>query len=183
MDSILLRPLDYLHPQRLSSPAILDTPEVRVVLNRVLNARLSGTLSGGYSDHLSSKARLWVRHWSLLPSIAELLGAHFQWASLARGAMLQQLSDRQRAFARIVCDPRVAVEMEPGVSVIEHVQAVGLNALMAWSIEMPAVLIERLCLQFLPSVVDLQRRMPAQHLNPTLFFLAVQHARIHQNAG
>ncbi|VVO48752.1 hypothetical protein [Pseudomonas fluorescens] len=182
LDSIFLRPLDYVHPVRFGICSLFDTPDAKAVLNRVVSERLGGIFPrDGYVD-LSPKARLWIRHWSLLPVIAGLVGAQLQWAHLAQGASLQQLSGAQRAFARVVCSPRAGGPLKNNVTVEQWVQATGLNALMAWSVEIPEVLITRLLLQFSPQVVDLQQHMPAQNLNATLFFLAVQHARIHQNA-
>lgn len=183
MDRILFHPLDYLHPGWLGSCSFFDTPDAKVVLNLVVGERLEGVFPRDRYADLSPKARLWIRHWSLLPVIAGLIGAQLQWAHLARGGGLQRLSKSQRAFARVVCSPRAGGTQKKGDTVEQLVQATGLNALMAWSFDIPKVLISRLLLQFSPLVVDLQQRMPAQHLNATLFFLAVQHARIHQNAG
>lgn len=182
LDSIFLRPLDYLHPDRFVTGALFDSVEGRAALNRVLRQRMV-FLELDDMDSLNPKARLWIRHWSLLPLISGLIGAQLQWQQLAREGAIQRLSDCQRAFARIDVGTRTSCVFDRSASIEQRVQAVGLNALMAWRTDMPEVLMERLPLQFSPRVVDLQQRLSKQPLNDTLYFLAVQHARIYQNLG
>lgn len=175
---ILAEPLDYLHPQRLDVPPGFDSPDARRVLNRIL---LEGLVQHGPWPPLTLVAQQWIRQWQQLPDIARLMGAWRLFPQLARGAALQQLPRRLRQFA--TCRPglRASLPLEPSALPLQQVEAAGFNALSSFSGFLPPSLFERLPLQFSPHVVDLHAQWPVADPDTTLFFLAVQHARLHPN--
>ncbi|PMY35938.1 MULTISPECIES: hypothetical protein [Pseudomonas] len=181
MRAILHQPLDYLHPHRGGVPALFEAPAVRAVLNQSL---LRG-LGLGCPDlqHLKRNpwTDLWVAHWRHLPVVARLMGAHLMWPQLARGARMRELDAPARAFARIDLGSRPAFAVSEADGLEQSLSALGLGALAAWHQHIPEALMQRLFLQFSPRVVELQQNLPAQAPNSSLFILAVQHARIHQN--
>ncbi|SFN54353.1 type III secretion apparatus protein OrgA/MxiK [Pseudomonas sp. NFACC24-1] len=178
LQGILAEPLGYLHPQRLVLPAGFDGPQARSVLNRIVLEGLQ--LQGPWPPiTLSGVAKQWVRHWWQLPYIALLLGAYRLRFGLARGAALACLPMSVRRFASYNLGLRGDLALQcPAVS-MEQVEAAGLNALWSWHEQVPVPLLERLALQFSVPVVQLQRHWPLMQPDPTLFFLAVQHARLH----
>ncbi|BCX66981.1 secretion system protein [Pseudomonas izuensis] len=178
--AILAEPLDYLHPQRLTVPARFNGPEARNLLNRILLEGLE--LQGPWpSTPLTAVAKQWVRHWRQLPHIARLIGTHRMMPDLARGAALRGLPLSLRRFAGYSIAARNSLALEcPAVSVTQ-VEAAGLNALWSWSGQVPRMLLERLNLQFPEPVVRLHRQWPITEPDTALYFLAVQHARLHPN--
>ncbi|CAH0213898.1 secretion system protein [Pseudomonas brassicacearum] len=180
LEHILAEPLGYLHPQRLLVPAGFEGPEARTVLNRIVLEGL-GLQDPWPATPLSGVAKQWVRHWRQLPYIAVLMGAYRLMPDLARGAALLCLPVSVRRFASFNLGPRGGLPIEGAPVSMAQVQAAGLNALWSWSEHVPALLLERLCLQFCEPVVHLHRQWPVAKPDSTLFFLAVQHARLHSN--
>ncbi|WP_237884957.1 secretion system protein [Pseudomonas sp. PGPR40] len=180
LQRILAEPLSYLHPQRLPVPAGFDGPEARNLINRILVEGLA--LQGPWpSMPLTAVANRWVRHWAQLPYIAALMGAHRLLPNLARGAALQRLPLPLRRFAGCSLGDRSGLSIQCSPVSMEQVEAAGLNALWSWYEQVPPMLLERLTLQFSESVVRLHRQWPVTEPDTALFFLAVQHARLHPN--
>lgn len=179
--AILCQPLDYLHPDRGVVPHMFGVPAARAVLNRSLLRALGQSLPDPQQIERDPWTNLWVTHWQRLPAVAHLMGAQLLWPQLAYGARMRELDASVRAFACIDLGSR-----PPAMVIEEHglepsLSAVGLGALVAWHRHIPDALIQRLFLQFSPRVVELQQALPAQMPNSSLFILAVQYARIHQN--
>ncbi|MEZ1316883.1 secretion system protein [Pseudomonas fluorescens] len=177
---ILTEPLDYLHPQRLDVPVGFDSPEARRALNQILLEGL-GPSDPWLPMPLTAVARQWVGQWRHLPYIARLLGVWRLFPRLAQGGLLQQLPRPLRLFAGCRPAGRSSPPLDPTGVLMHQVQAVGLNSLAGLAECVPAPLFERLPLQFSPDVVDLHAQWPVATADPTLFFLAVQHARLHPN--
>ncbi|VVN76353.1 Oxygen-regulated invasion protein OrgA [Pseudomonas fluorescens] len=176
---ILVEPLFYLHPQRLTLPAGFDGPEARDLLNGVL---LEGLETGAPpATPLTAVAKQWVLHWRHLPYIARLMGAYRLMPDLAQGAALLRLPLSLRQFAGYRLGARSGPPMECLPVSVEQVEAAGLNALWSWCAQVPPLLLERLILQFSEPVVRLHRQWPITEPDPALFFLAVQHARRYPN--
>jgi type III secretion system OrgA/MxiK family protein len=180
LQKILVEPLDYLHPQRFAVPVGFEGAEARNLLNRIL---LEGLQWQGPwpSMPLTGVAKQWVRHWRQLPYIASLMGAYRLMPDLARGAALLCLPVPVRRFAGYHLGDRGGLPIECSPVSVEQVQAAGLNALWSWHEQLSPMLLERLILQFCEPVVRLHRQWPVAEPNSTLFFLAVQHARLHPN--
>lgn len=177
---ILAGPLRYLHPQRLSVPAGFDGPEAQLRLNRILLEGLQ--LQGPWpSPPLTCVARQWVCHWRQLPYIARLMGAWRLRPELARGAALLGLPLPVRRFAGYSTAARSGLPIEGSPVSMAQVDAAGLNALWSWHEQVPTLLLERLPLQFSETVVRLHKQWPVTEPDTALFFLAVQHARLHPN--
>ncbi len=183
LDVILHQPLDYLHPHRGCIPRVLDTPAVRPVLNQILLRTLALSCPAPVLIKNSGWINLWIKHWFLLPQVAKLMGAQLMWPHLARGSRMRQLDASVRAFARVDLGPRANCEPLNNDGLDESLLALGLGALMAWEPELPPALTQRLKLQFSAQVVALQQSLRPQAPNASLFLMAVQHARIHQNRG
>ncbi|WP_210643622.1 secretion system protein [Pseudomonas sp. Tri1] len=178
LQRILAEPLGYLHPQRLVIPAGFEGEAARSLLNRIVLEGLA--LQGPWpSTPLTGVAKQWVRHWCRLPYIASLLGAYRLMPDLARGAALRCLPVSVRRFAGYSLGARSGPPIECSPVAMEQVEAAGLNALWSWHGQVPPMLLERLALQFSEPVVRLHRQWPLLKPDPTLFFLAVQHARFH----
>ena len=167
LESILRQPFAYLHAERGRLPALFNAPAPRALLEQALLHGL-GLSAEPLTLPAHSWAEAWVRHWQRLPAVARLMGAQLGWAQLAVGARLR-------------LGERCASPIRDADGVLDTLDALGLNALLAWQAHVPAALMQRLVLQFSPRVVALQRAMPAQQPNASLFVLAVQHARLHQN--
>ncbi|MGE8059051.1 hypothetical protein [Pseudomonas sp. NPDC089547] len=180
--AILHQPLDYLHPHRGVVPALLEEPAARVLLNQALLRGLALSCPDPQQLRRNPWTDYWVAHWQQLPAVAHLMGAHLLWPQLARGACMRELDVPARAFARIDLGTRPAVAVSEADGLEQSLGALGLAALAAWHQHIPKALMQRLFLQFSPRVVELQQAMPRLAPNPSLFTLAVQHARIHQNA-
>lgn len=180
LESILRQPFAYLHAERGRLPALFNAPAPRALLEQALLHGL-GLSAEPLTLPAHSWAEAWVRHWQRLPAVARLMGAHAGWAQLAIGARLRELDEPTRRFARLRLGERCASPIRDADGVLDTLDALGLNALLAWQAHVPAALMQRLALQFSPRVVALQRAMPAQQPNASLFVLAVQHARLHQN--
>jgi type III secretion system OrgA/MxiK family protein len=182
LQDIVAHPLDYLDPQRLSLPPLINSPTVREVLNSILQRGLAV-----YESCLRTQAQasavgdLFIDNWSLLPRVAGLIGAQAAWPHLAKGARLQQLTACERGFAACPLAPRLLVFVAHKNALGEQLQAIGLNALLAWRAQLPNVLLKRLPLQFSPQVVEWQQLMPTAIPDAALLTLAVQHARVHPN--
>jgi hypothetical protein len=110
------------------------------------------------------------------------MAAQMLWPKLARGARSRELDASTRAFARIDLGDRPHVEIDENEELEPSISALGLSALAAWSPYIPEALMQRLTLQFSPRAVELQKKRPTLMPNSSLLTLAVQHARIHQNA-
>lgn len=177
---ILAEPLDYVHPQRLNIPMGFDSPDARRVLNRMLLEGL-GEQGPWPPMPLTAVAQQLIRQWRQLPYIACLMGAWRLCPQLARGGALQQLPMPLRQFANCRPGPRASVPLESSSEPLKQVEAAGFNALSGLSGFLPPLLLERLALQFSPHVVGLHTQWPATEADPALFFLAVQHARLHPN--
>ncbi|MHC8367747.1 secretion system protein [Pseudomonas sp. ZT5P21] len=177
---ILAEPLDYVHPQRLSVPPGFDSPDARRVLNQILLEGL-GQQGPWPPAPLTPVAVQWIRQWRLLPYIASLMGAWRLFPQLARGGALQQLPRSLRHFASCRSEPRASVPLEPSAVPLQQVEAAGFNALSSFSGFLPPPLFERLSLQFSPHAVELHTQWPVAETDTALFFLAVQHARLHPN--
>ena len=180
--AILQQPLDYLHPHRAVVPALFDEPAARAVLNQSLLKGLQLSCPDPQQLKRNSWTDCWVAHWQHLPAVARLMGAHLMWPQLARGARMRELNVPTRAFACIDLGNRPTVEVSEAGGLEQSLCAQGLAALAAWHPHIPEALMQRLYLQFSPRVVELQQSLPLLAPNPSLFILAVQHARIHQNA-
>jgi len=180
LQQILADPLGYIHPQRLSVPAMLDTPAARRVLGDIL---FEGLWPGQRAEDIvrSALIDLWIDNWSLLPRVALLMGVQASWPHLARGAVMRQLDPDARAFGACSVAPRLETLALPDGDIAEVLVALGLGKLLAWRPHLPQGLIEPLLLQFPPQVVELQRRLPASTPDAALLTLAIQHARIHPN--
>jgi type III secretion system OrgA/MxiK family protein len=180
LERILVEPLGYLHPQRLVVPAGFEGIEARTLLNRIVLEGLG--LQGPWpSMPLTGVAKQWVRHWRQLPYIALLMGAYRLMPDLTRGAALLRLPGAVRRFASFNLGPRGGLPIECAPVSTAQVEAAGLNALWSWHEYVPRLLLERLDLQFCETVVGLHRQWPVTKPDPTLFFLAVQHARLYPN--
>ncbi|WP_339504448.1 secretion system protein [Pseudomonas sp. RL_105y_Pfl2_101] len=180
LEHILAEPLAYLHPQRLVIPAGFEGDEARTLLNRIVLEGL-GLQMPWPSMPLTGVVKQWVRHWRQLPYVALLMGAYRLMPDLARGAALLRLPGPVRRFASFNLGPRGCLPTECAPVSMAQVEAAGLNALWSWSEHIPGLLLERLDLQFCESVVRLHRQWPVTKPDPILFFLAVQHARLHPN--
>lgn len=180
LELILRQPFAYLHPERGGLPARFTAPAARALLDQALLLGL-GLSAEPVPLPAHSWAQAWVRHWRRLPAVARLMGAQLGWAQLAIGARLRELDEPTRSFARLCLGERCARPIRDADGVLETLDALGLNALLAWQAHIPPALLQRLALQFSPRVVALQQAMPAQKPNASLFVLAVQHARLHQN--
>ncbi|GLO10307.1 invasion protein OrgA [Pseudomonas putida] len=180
--AILQQPLDYLHPQRGVVPALFAEPAIRALLNQSLLRRLELSCPDPQQLKRNPWTNCWIANWQHLPAVSRLMGAHLMWPQLALGARMRELNAPTRAFARIDLGnrPMVAVSETDGLE--QSLSALGLAALAAWHQHIPEALMQRLFLQFSPPVVELQQTLPLLAPNPSLFILAVQHARIHQNA-
>lgn len=180
LQQILAEPVDYVHVERLSIPVDLAGPDARHVLNRIVLEGLE--LQGPWpATPLNAVAALWIRQWRQLPYIAALLGAWRLFPQLARGGALQQLPLSLRRFASCRVGPRGDLPIEASTVSMQHVEAAGFNSLCGLSDSIPTLLLERLPLQFSQQVVDLHRQWPVAEPDAALFFLAVQHARLHPN--
>ena len=177
---ILDEPLDYLHPQRLQLPAGFNHAEARHALNQILLERMDSP-EASTSMPLTAVAQLWIRTWRQLPYIACLIGAWRLFPQLVRDKVLQQLPAPMRHFAGCRPGPRVCLPLERSCAVLHQVEAAGFNALVGLSGFIPPPLIQRLPLQFSPLVVDQHAQWPDAAADSTLFFLAVQHARLYPN--
>lgn len=177
---ILAEPLDYLHAQRLSVPTGFEAPDARSLLNQIVLEGLQ--LQGPWpATPLTGVASVWVRQWRQMPRVASLIGCWRLFPRLARGGLLQQLPESLRRFASYCPGPRISLPIQASLPLIQQIEAAGFNALSSWSDHVPALLLERLALQFSPQVIDLHRQWPVAEPDPALFFLAVQHARLHPN--
>ncbi|MCK3838835.1 MULTISPECIES: hypothetical protein [Pseudomonas] len=183
LHAILHQPLDYLHPGRGSVPQLFDCPQARNVLNQSLLQRLALGCPNQQQSEMTLWADMWVKHWRYLPQVARLMGAQLRWPDLARGGRLRELDSSVRAFARIDLGYRASVGLNVKYELESSLSALGLGGLLAWHAHVPQTLMRRLPLQFSPEVVELQQAWPAQAPHSSLFFLAVQHARLHQNSG
>ncbi|WP_434629616.1 secretion system protein [Pseudomonas sp. Z1-29] len=181
LQAILAEPLAYLHRQRLVVPAGFDGPEARSLLNRMVLDGLALQGPGLASAPLTAVAQQWVRHWQQLPYIARLIGAARLMPDLARGAALLRLAEPVRRFACYGFGSGGALMFDGSPISVDQVDAAGLNALSSWCEQVPPHLLERLPLQFSEPVVRLHRQWPLAKPDPALFFLAVQHARLHPN--
>jgi type III secretion system OrgA/MxiK family protein len=181
LSAILRQPLDYLHPHRGMLPSMFEVPAAREVVNQALLRGLGLSCFDPQQIKLNPWGDLWVTHWQRLPSIARLMGAQLSWPQLARGARMRELDTLTRAFARINLGSSVPVTISKECGLEQSLSVLGLGALVAWHPHIPEALMQRLFLQFSPRVVELQQALPAQIPNLSLFILAVQHARIHQN--
>ncbi|WP_434601353.1 secretion system protein [Pseudomonas sp. Z4-7] len=181
LQAIQDEPLAYLHRQRLVLPAGFDGPQVRSLLNRMVLEGLALQRSAVPPAPLTAVAQQWVRHWQQLPYIARLIGAARLMPGLARGAALLRLAEPVRRFACYGFGSGGALMHDGSPVSVEQVDAAGLNALSSWSGQVPPMLLERLLLQFTEPVVHLHRQWPLSKPDPALFFLAVQHARLHPN--
>jgi type III secretion system OrgA/MxiK family protein len=180
LQGILAEPLNYLHPQRLQTPAGFDGPDARNRLNRILLEGLE--LQGPWpSTPLTAVAKQWIRVWRQLPYIASLMGAHRLMPNLAQGAAMQRLPSSLRSFAGYSLGARSGLPTECSPVSMEQVEAAGLNALWSWHPQVPPMLLERLTLQFSEPVVRLHKQWPVTKPDTALFFLAVQHARLYPN--
>jgi len=177
---ILAEPLGSMHPQRLNLPTGFDGPEARRVLDQILLEGL-GQQGPWPSGPLTAVAEKWIRHWRQLPHIACRMGAWRLLPQLARGGALQRLPLSLRQFASCRPGPRACLPFDRSCVPLQQVEAAGFNSLSGFSRFLPPPLFERLPLQFSPQVVDLQAQWPVAEPDPGLFFLAVQHARLHPN--
>jgi type III secretion system OrgA/MxiK family protein len=180
---ILGHPLDYLHPQRLCVPPLLDTPQARHVLEDIILHGLGATACEAELE-ASPATDLWLRSWLLLPRVARLMGAQAAWPHLARGAAFRSLSAAVREFAPCSVAPRLQDfdAQTDSERLGEQLDAIGLNALLAWRGHVAPVLIERLPLQFPAPVIELQRVLVPATPDAVLLTLAIQHARIHSHS-
>ncbi|WP_338474492.1 secretion system protein [Pseudomonas sp. MS646] len=174
---LLVEPLAYLHPQRLVVPPDFEGEEARRRLNDMLRDGLALPLALP-STALGGVAKQWVRQWRQLPCVALLMGAYRLWPTLARGAAWRCLPASVRRFAGCRLGARGGLPVADLPVSIEQVEAAGLNALWGWHRQVPPWLLECLALQFSEPVVGLHRQWPVPAPDPTLFFLAVQHARL-----
>jgi len=180
LQRILCRPLDYLHPKRLQIPPRMEAPQSRDVLDDIIVQGL-GVTSSKAEITRSPAADAWVDAWFRLPAIARLMGVQAAWPHLARGAASRHLSASERAFGPCAVSQRLDEFSCEGGSedLAERLDAIGLNALLAWRELVPAVLIERLLLQFSLPVIERQRLLDPTAPDAALLTLAIQHARIH----
>ncbi|TKK37745.1 hypothetical protein PflCFBP13517_25690 [Pseudomonas fluorescens] len=182
IQAILNQPLDYLHPDRNVVPTLFETPKVRALLNQLLLREWGLESLEPSQIEWNSWTDLWVRHWKLLPDVARFMGVQLMRPKLAYGARLYELDASARAFACLDFGCYTSVAINESESLEHTVVALGFAALNAWRSHIPEVLMQRLPLQFAPQIVVLQQVLPQQIPNSSLFILAVQHARIHQNS-
>jgi type III secretion system OrgA/MxiK family protein len=180
LQGILAHPLNYLHSQRLSLPPLMDGPKAREVLNGILRRGL-GLNECCLQTQTSAAGDLCIDNWTLLPQVASLIGAQAAWPHLARGAWVQQLTACERGFAPCSVAPRLLAFTACQDALGEQLQAIGLNALLAWRAQLPDALVKCLPLQFSLQVVERQQLMPTAIPDAALLTLAVQHARVHPN--
>ena len=180
LQRVLIHPLTYLHPHHLQVPSSMDTPQTRDLLDDIVLQGLG--LSDGLADvERSPVTDLWLEYWDLLPTVARLIGTQAAWPHLARGAAIRKLSRSVRAFGSCSIAPRLAEfeALEDGELLVEQLDAVGLNALLAWRGRVALALLERLPLQFSPQVIARQQLLAPTTPDAALLALAIQHARIH----
>lgn len=178
---ILEHPLDYLHPQRLELTAQLDTQAVRQALEPLLTQALElprGALDLAWHNPWSTT---WLRHWQRLPRVAALMGAYLQFGQLTRGAALTRLSVDERRFAACAFGQRAPLPASLNAPLAQRTRAQGLKVLLGWERKIPQALLQALPLQFSPAVAALAFQLPAQAEHPTLFAMALQHARFHSH--
>lgn len=180
LQRILAQPLDYVHPQRLQLPPEFAGSEARCALNRLLVEGL-GQPQLLPATPQTAVAQAWIRQWQQLPYIAALMGAWRLFPYLSRGAALQALSLPVRRFAGCRPGRRPPLPVGLSSSPMQQVEVAGLNALCSWSDVISPSLLARLPLQFSAEVVELHKQWPEAEPDQTLFFLAVQHARLYPN--
>lgn len=157
----------------------MNVPAVRSVLDPLLLRSLGLLPIANDLPGVTRWQSLWLRHWTLLPRVAGLIGAYLQFGALAKGAALRELSAAQVRFALCTLGPRAPVAWPIGPSVAQRADALGLKVLQSWHGHLAAGVLDRLLLQFSPDVVEWAATLPEQPMRPSLFCLAVQHARLH----
>lgn len=176
IERIARYPSSYLSAERLDVPGECRDPAVLRVLDEMLLQGLDlPPLPQRWPD--DEMTLLWLQHWLLLPEVARLLGAYRLWPALVRDAATSELAPALRAFASCALGPRREFDALPTLALKPRLEAVGLNALMAWQAQVPAALLARLELQFSTEVVACQAQLPAVQPDKGLLLMAVQHAR------
>ncbi|MFH5255802.1 hypothetical protein ACGTRS_31670 [Burkholderia semiarida] len=154
VDRILLDPLAYIHPARLTLPGGMGGAEQRSVLNAlIIDAyRLPIDLKA----QLSHAERDLIDAWSILPDVCALIGAQLLKAELAWGGAQMSLPHRIRRFASFpVRQPMIssgAHQRRLRESGLPYVQAVGLEHLLAWQKDAAPALRARVKLPFAPEI-------------------------------
>lgn len=177
---ILFEPLDYLHPHRATIPAVFEGKQARMIVNQALLRGFKFGKCDNQQTVLGPWAERWVVHWSRLTTVAYLMGVQLAGTQLAVGGRLCMLEPFARTFLRVNLRGHTQVILADEDDLETSLTALGLSALLSWKLHIPEALIERLPLLFAPRVVTLQKSLPPQTLNSSLFLLAVQHARINQ---
>lgn len=176
IERITRYPSCYLNTERLDVPSDCRNPAVLRVLDEMLCQGLElPPLPECWPDE--EMTLLWLQHWMLLPDVARLLGAYQLWPALVRDVATRELTPAQRAFACCALGPRRGFDALPTLALKPRIEAVGLNALLAWQAHVPAALLARLELQFSTEVVACQAQLPAVQPDKGLLLMAVQHAR------
>ncbi|MFK8330077.1 protein OrgA [Pseudomonas sp. BJa5] len=176
VERIARYPSRYLSAERLDLPGDCRDPAVLRVLDEMLLQGLDlPPMPQCWPD--DQMTLLWLQHWLLLPEVARLLGAYRLWPALVRDATTRDLAPALRAFASCALGPRHGFDALPTLALKPRLEAVGLNALLAWQAQVPGALLARLELQFSIEVVAGQAQLPAAQPDKDLLLMAMQHAR------
>ncbi|MCE5982732.1 protein OrgA [Pseudomonas sp. LF19] len=176
IDQIARQPSRYLSAERLQLPDALRSAAVMQVVDEMLVQGLDlPPMPQTWPDN--DITRLWLEHWLLLPQVARLLGAYRLWPALVDGAATDRLPAAQRSFASCALGARPWFDELSSLDLQARLEAVGLNALLAWQAQVPVALVARLALQFSTDVVARQAELPAAQADHGLLRMAVQHAR------
>lgn len=176
LERITRSPSCYLNAERFDTPGDCRDPKVLRVLDEMLCQGLNlPPLPQCWPD--DEMTMVWLQHWLLLPEVARLLGAYRLWPALVRDGATSELTPALRAFACCALGPRGGFDALPTLALKPRIEAVGLNALLAWQGYVPAALLARLELQFSIEVVACQAQLPAAQPDKGLLLMAVQHAR------
>ncbi|QBF27705.1 hypothetical protein EXN22_19170 [Pseudomonas tructae] len=176
IERLARHPTCWLNVERLDLPPEFHGLQVRQVLDEVLVQGLElPALPQEWPSH--DVTLLWLEHWLLLPRIAQLLGAYRLWPALTRDAATEGLTPALRSFASCALGPRPLLDELPDLALAYRLEALGLNALLAWQAEVPAGMLARLYLQFPYQVVVLQAELALAQPDKGLLLMALQHAR------
>ncbi|AXE33253.1 type III secretion apparatus protein OrgA/MxiK [Chromobacterium phragmitis] len=174
--TILFDPLSYLHPERLSLPPALSSPEGRRVVNDMLLAGYG--LSTDWMPSPDDRShRWWLESWRHLPQAAYLMGCQLRRAALAERGAILSLPGWAKSFAALSIADADGAAMGENLPGHDGLLLAGYGQLLAWRARMPEALRQRLPLLF-PSWVDANARAPSRP-DTLLLTLALQYAKRH----
>jgi len=163
---ILLDPLSYMHPHRLTLPGCFDTPRHRSVLNRMILDKFS---SPDISVKESSAQQQLEKYWRLFPYICELVGAQILKSDLARCGRSLRFPESISVFMnfpfqhvmvtdattseRLPKNEALAVTHEKKeISPALQIQGKGLSCVLNWQRQSSMLLLSRFRLLFPPEL-------------------------------